>query len=162
MNNYELQTSKERLIKQISEGNLTSEDIMILILERQKQTNEDVEMLKRDVNDIKESTPIHASLNNHLAKLRRKRVIEMMGGGNSKSYRHRFPEGGRYATMSGKVFAEAGRDFNSHFGIGFYGELPHNKYEEAKKYWANWEPSTNTKLEIRNINNQLELLDDVK
>lgn len=151
-------TNESEELVNIHSGEMTKEDIMIHILETQKKTKEDVKHLREDVNEIKANTPIHPSLNNHLTKLRRKRVIESMGGKNSKAYNHVYPDGDKYKRLSSKVFAEAGRDFNSNFNIITYAELPQPKYEEAKEYWESWEPSHNTKLEIKQINNQMELL----
>lgn len=153
MNKNELMDRPEELDLELSK-----EDILIEILKTQKTTNENVKVLRKDVDDIKEKTPIHPSLNNLLTKLRRRRVVDMLGGKSSKAYNYVYPEGSSYKRLSGKVFSEAGRDFNSHFGLASYAELPHPRYEEAKEYWENWEPSHNTKLEIKSINNQLELL----
>lgn len=153
MNKNEVITGREEESQELSR-----EDILIEVLQLQKRTNENVRTLRKDVDDIKKNTPIHPSLNNLLTKLRRRRVVSMLGGKESKAYTHVYPEGSSYKRLSNKVFAEAGRDFNSHFGLSTYAELPQPKYEEAKEYWENWEPSHNTKLEIKRINDQLELL----
>lgn len=140
-----------------TDTDITKEDILIDILKNQKVTNKEVKTLRQDVDDIKDNAPVHPSLNNHLTKARNKRVIEAMGGKDSKAYNHVYPQGSEYKKLSNKVFAEAGRDFKSQFDLATYAELPQSKYEEAKEYWESWEPSHNTKLEIKRINNQLEL-----
>lgn len=57
--------------------------------------------------------------------------------------------------FSRKVFWEAGKDFKEHFKIGRYDMLPRKDEEEAFAYWSTWEPSTNTKMKIRQLNSQL-------
>lgn len=122
----------------------------------EKTTNE----LDERVTKIEDETPVSPSTSFDLTRKRRSRVISWLGGKESQAYTYRYKpsEKDYYKTLAGKTFAEMERDFKDYFRINNYGDLPKKSREEAEAYIANWEPSTNTKIEIKNINNQLELL----
>lgn len=50
------------------------------------------------------------------------------------------------------VFRQAEIDFKDHFNISRYDLLPKKFAEAALAYWMTWEPSTNTKMKIMELN----------
>lgn len=69
-------------------------------------------------------------------------VIEVLGGKNSNAY----------SEIGKKVFAECNRDVKSYFGVNARNNIPKLRYEEAAKYIKGWQPCTNTKMQIRDCN----------
>lgn len=69
-------------------------------------------------------------------------VIEALGGKNSNAY----------SEIGKKVFAECNRDVKSYFGVNARNNIPKLRYEEAVKYIKGWQPCTNTKIQIRDCN----------
>lgn len=60
-----------------------------------------------------------------------------------------------YKCVSKKVFSECNRDIQDYFNVNSRNNIPKLKLEEAINYIENWEPSTNTKMLIRNYNSQM-------
>ncbi|MGI0385775.1 ORF6C domain-containing protein, partial [Streptococcus pneumoniae] len=50
------------------------------------------------------------------------------------------------------VFRQAEIDFKDHFNISRYDLLPKKHADAALAYWMTWEPSTNTKMKIMELN----------
>lgn len=69
-------------------------------------------------------------------------IIEVIGGKNSNAY----------SEIGKKVFAECNRDVKSYFGVNARNNIPKLRYEEAVKYIKGWQPCTNTKMQIRDCN----------
>lgn len=145
-------------------GQLTTEDFLINVLETQKEEKEKVKNLliknedhERRIKELEYEVPINGVFNNYLTRLRRERIVHILGGKESKAYKFEYPEGSQYKTLTNKVFAEAGRRFKSHFNIAFYGELRQHQYESAVKYWGEYEPSDSIMKEIYQLNHQITL-----
>lgn len=76
------------------------------------------------------------------------KVYFWLGGSDSNAYK----EIGR------KVFSELWHDFKDHFGkLRSYSDLPMSQLQEGYAYINNWQPSTNTKMAISDLNAQIEL-----
>lgn len=131
---------------------------------RFKSLEKTTEQLDERVTKIEENAPVSPAVNNYLTKERRKKVIECLGGRGSKAYKHvyRPEEKEHYKGLANKTFAEMERDFKDYFHIVTYADLSKANREKAEDYIAGWSPSNNTKLEIKNINNQLHLLEGQK
>ena len=69
-------------------------------------------------------------------------VIEALDGKKSNAY----------SEIGKKVFAECNRDVKSYFGVNARNNIPKLRYEEAVKYIKGWQPCTNTKMQIRDCN----------
>lgn len=111
-----------------------------------------------DIQEIKDTSYLHPAIINIMTKSRRKRVIECMGGKDSKAYRHVEIDGnGVKHRLSSVVFREIEVDFKSEFDLRSYAELPRSKRDEATRYIQEWEPCTNTKRKTNNLNNQPDL-----
>lgn len=147
----------------VNVNNLTPEQMEALQNEmntrRFKNLEETTNELDERVSKIEDNAPVTPAVSNFLTRMRRARVIKWLGGKGSKAYKHsyRAEEKEHYKKLSNKVFAEMERDFKDYFKINVYADLPRKVREEAENYIREWEPNNNTKLEIRNINNQLEL-----
>ena len=113
---------------------------------------------QNDIKQIQDTAYVHPAIANMITKKRRKRVIDCMGGAKSKAYNFSEVDStGKKHRFSSEVFREMELDFKSEFGLNSYAELPKSKKQDALEYIAMWEPCTNTKRRINQLNNQLEL-----
>ena len=94
--------------------------------------------------DLKSEQPIHPSYAQSLLKKRKARVVACLGGIDSPAYADK--------TFAQSVFRQAEIDFKDHFNISRYDLLPKKFAEAALAYWMTWEPSTNTKMKIMEMN----------
>lgn len=139
---------KNELLESVT--NVTQEDILIQVLENQKQLKQQQKSLESDVDYLKNEQPVNPSVCLDLERIRKKKVIDILGGKDSPAYRD-----SRFARS---VFAQAARDFKDHFRIPRYDLLKRKDELNAYEYWRNWEPNTNTKFDIKARNKQLEIL----
>lgn len=135
------------VMERVVRAPMSMEDIMISTLETQKQLKIEVSDIKDDVHQLKEEQPIAPYPLLKMDTARKRKVIEVLGGKKSNAYRQ----------MSKRVFSEAGRDFKEFFGIPRYDMLPKKHAEQGLDYWNDWEPCTNTKMEIKEFNSQIAL-----
>lgn len=111
-----------------------------------------------DIQEIKDTSYLHPAIIAKMAKSRRQRVIDCMGGKESKAYKFiEIDESGTKHRFASQVFREMELDFKDEFGLRSYAELPRIKRDEAVQYISEWEPSTNTKRKINQLNNQVAL-----
>lgn len=75
------------------------------------------------------------------------RVMNWLEGKHSNAYK----------CVSKKVFSECNRDIQDYFNVNSRNNIPKLKFEEAINYIENWEPSTNTKMLIRDYNSQMNI-----
>lgn len=126
------------------------------ILRQLELINDQTESNSIEIQKIKDDTPIHPAINSKLTKLRKKKVMQFIGGSKSKAYNYvEIDEEGTRHRFSQQVFKEIEVDFKEAFNISSYAELPKAKLQDAIDYIESWEPSTNTKRKINLINNQL-------
>lgn len=137
-------------IMQVNQNELTQEDILIQVLQTQKELKQNQETLAIDVDYLKNEQPVNPSVCLALEKLRKKKVVALLGGKDSQAYRDR--------NFSQSVFAQAAKDFKDYFRIPRYDLLKRKDEEQAFDYWNSWEPSANTKLEIKARNGQMSLV----
>lgn len=114
----------------------------------QTQTLEKVVKLEKKVDYLENTQPVNPSVTLTLETKRKRRVMHWLGGKESQAYKE----------ISRQVFAEAGRDFKVKFNINRFDMLQRKDEITALLYWDHWEPSTNTKLEIQQLNNQMTLI----
>lgn len=72
-------------------------------------------------------------------------VIDALGGKESNAYKE----------IGKKVFAECNRDLKHYFNVNARNNVPKKKFDEAVQYVKNWQPCTNTRIMIRDCNNQM-------
>lgn len=121
-----------------------SDEAFIALFTGQKQLKAKQLELAQDVDYLKNEQPIHPSFAQALLKKRRARVVAMLGGLDSPAYADK--------TFAQSVFRQAEVDFKDHFNINRYDMLPKKFAEAALSYWMTWEPSTNTKMKILEMN----------
>lgn len=126
-----------------------NEEAFISLFSGQKALKEQQKQLKEDVDYLKSEQPIHPSTAQALLKKRKSRVVMWLGGMDSPAY------GDKVFAQS--VFREAEMDFKAHFNVSRYDMLPKKFEDAALSYWMTWEPSTNTKMKIADLNRSSQL-----
>ena len=120
------------------------EDAFIALFTGQKELRKQQVTMLEDIDYLKNEQPIHPSYAQSLLKKRKARVVACLGGIDSPAYADK--------TFAQSVFRQAEIDFKDHFNISRYDLLPKKFAEAASKYWMTWEPSTNTKMKIMDLN----------
>lgn len=120
------------------------EDAFIALFTGQKKLREQQTSMLEDIDYLKSEQPIHPSYAQSLLKKRKARVVACLGGIDSPAYADK--------TFAQSVFRQAEIDFKDHFNISRYDLLPKKFAEAALAYWMTWEPSTNTKMKIMELN----------
>lgn len=133
----------------MTQTELTVEDTMIHALQELKKLKEGQYVLSADVDYLKNEQPVNPSICLALEKLRKQKVVSLLGGKDSQAYRDRH--------FAQSVFSQAAKDFKDYFRIPRYDLLKRKDEERAFDYWNNWQPSANTKLEIKARNAQMSL-----
>ncbi|HFI0853306.1 TPA: ORF6C domain-containing protein [Streptococcus suis] len=121
-----------------------SDEAFIALFTGQKKLKEQQMALAQDVDYLKNEQPIHPSFAQALLKKRKARVVACLGGMDSPAYADKL--------FAQSVFRQAEVDFKDHFNINRYDMLPKKFAEAALSYWMTWEPSTNTKMKILEMN----------
>ena len=132
------------------QNQLTTEDVMIHTLQELKKLKESQSVLSADVDYLKNEQPVNPSICLALEKMRKKKVVELLGGKDSQAYKDR--------KFAQSVFSQAAKDFKEYFRIPRYDLLKRKDEEQAFDYWDSWQPSANTKLEIKARNSQMSLV----
>lgn len=126
-----------------------SDEAFIALFQGQKKLKQQQQELAQDVDYLKNEQPIHPSFAQALLKKRKSRVVMWLGGMDSPAY------GDKVFAQS--VFREAEMDFKAHFNVSRYDMLPKKFEDAALSYWMTWEPSTNTKMKIADLNQSSQL-----
>ncbi|OAF78912.1 antirepressor [Streptococcus pyogenes] len=126
-----------------------SDEAFIALFQGQKKLKQQQQELAQDVDYLKNEQPIHPSFAQALLKKRKSRVVMWLGGIDSPAY------GDKVFAQS--VFREAEMDFKAHFNVSGYDMLPKKFEDAALSYWMTWEPSTNTKMKIADLNRSSQL-----
>lgn len=112
------------------------------------ETNKRVDELSNQFTELKNEFGLPSKVAGKLKSHGAHKVYEHLGGSESNAYK----EIGR------KVFSEMWHDFKEHFGgLRSYYDLPLSQLQEGYAYINNWQPSTNTKMTISDLNAQIEL-----
>ncbi len=82
-----------------------------------------------------------------LEKLVNCTVVTALGGKESNAYKE----------IGKKVFAECNRDIKDRFNVNSRNNIPKLKFEEACTYIKKWQPCTNTKISIDDVNAQINI-----
>ena len=120
------------------------EDAFIALFTGQKKLREQQATMLEDIDYLKSEQPIHPSYAQSLLKKRKARVVACLGGIDSPAYADK--------NFAQSVFRQAEIDFKDHFNISRYDLLPKKHADAALAYWMTWEPSTNTKMKIMELN----------
>ena len=120
------------------------EDAFIALFTGQKKLREQQTSMMEDIDYLKSEQPIHPSYAQSLLKKRKARVVACLCGIDSPAYADKI--------FAQSVFRQAEIDFKDHFNISRYDLLPKKHADAALAYWMTWEPSTNTKMKIMELN----------
>ncbi|RST59683.1 hypothetical protein D5F11_011305 [Siminovitchia terrae] len=103
-----------------------------------------IEVVEGRVDSLEDNMRINGAQEQKINSKGRGKVVECLGGKKSKAYQN----------ISKKVFSQFWKEFQRHFEIPRYGELPKVRYQEALQFIDEWSPDTSTRLEIKNLNEQ--------
>lgn len=106
----------------------------------------DEKIMKMDerVTDLENNTTIDYGQQQALGDIVNRVVVEVLGGKSSPAYRE----------ISKKVFAECNRDLKHYFNVNARNNVPKKRFDEAVEYVKNWKPCTNTRIDIRELNEE--------
>ena len=76
-------------------------------------------------------------------------VVEALGGKTAPAYIDHH--------VRGKLFSECNRDVQDWFRVNSVCNVPRKRYDEALDYIQRWKPSTNSAMQVQNINAQTSL-----
>lgn len=104
----------------------------------------DKKLVKMDerVTDLENNTTIDYGQQQVLGDVVNRVVIEALGGKCSPAYRE----------IGKKVFAECNRDLKHYFNVNARNNVPKKRFDEAVEYVKSWKPCTNTRIDIRELN----------
>ncbi|MCU6748065.1 ORF6C domain-containing protein [Faecalicatena acetigenes] len=104
----------------------------------------DKKLVKMDerVTDLENNTTIDYGQQQALGDIVNRVVIEALGGKGSQAYRE----------ISKKVFAECNRDLKHYFNVNARNNVPKKRFDEAVEYVKKWNPCTNTRINIQELN----------
>lgn len=128
--------------------NLT-EDAFIYLFQSQKEIKQEQAQMKSDITYLKEESPIAPEIKLVIEKERKAVVTKALGGYDSPAYKNR--------KLRSKVFNQASSDFKDQFKVPRYDMVKKRDIEQAQAYWKQWQPPTNLKIEIDNMNKQTTL-----
>lgn len=112
------------------------------LIEKTGDIEEDVKMLKGEMRlSSRDERKLDSSIN--------KRVVEALGGKKSQAYRD--------ASLRQTVFAQFWKEYKNYFGIVLKGDLPRVKLQEANVFIREWTPSTENRMAIHQLNDQIEM-----
>lgn len=124
----------------------TNKEMLKVLFNQEEQ----IEAITTDVNMLKGSMRISGTQQFNIQDAGKKKALSCIGGVDCASY----------PKMNRKVFAQLWRDFKRYFKLPRYSELPKKDYERGLEFINAWQPDTATRLEIEELNSQVNL--DIK
>lgn len=128
---------------------VTPEQSLAMLFRSQADLLEDTEVIKEDVKMLKGEMRLSSRDERKLDSSINKRVVETLGGKKSQAYRD--------ASLRQTVFAQFWKEYKNYFGIVLKGDLPRVKLQEANVFIREWTPSTENRMAIHQLNDQIEL-----
>ena len=128
---------------------VTPEQSLAMLFRSQADLLEDTEVIKEDVKMLKGEMRLSSRDERKLDSSINKRVVEALGGKKSQAYRD--------ASLRQTVFAQFWKEYKNYFGIVLKGDLPRVKLQEANVFIREWTPSTENRMAIHQLNDQIEL-----
>ncbi|HFQ5269388.1 TPA: ORF6C domain-containing protein [Streptococcus pyogenes] len=126
---------------------LSPEDAFIQLFQTQKEIKAEQAEMRDDIVYLKDEQPVNPSINQDLTKERNKAVVKCLGGYDAPAYSD--------SKLRQKVFCQAAKDFKELFKIPRYDLLKKKDIDRAYDYWKQWQPQTNLRLEIEQVNKQV-------
>lgn len=128
---------------------VSPEDAFIQLFQTQKEIKKEQAVMRDDIVYLKEEQPVNPSINQDLTKERNKAVVKCLGCYDAPAYSD--------SKLRQKVFCQAAKDFKELFKIPRYDLLKKKDIDRAYDYWKQWQPQTNLRLEIEQVNKQVVL-----
>lgn len=98
--------------------------------------------VEQRVENLENCMTIDYEQQNELRLLGNKVAVKILGGYESPAYKE----------MGKKIFYRLWKDYKIYFKVNSYRNTPRIKYSEAQEYILNWQPDTNTRITIKNLN----------
>ena len=133
-------------MEQVIQRNLPS-DPLELALTAALETRKEVAEMREDVDFLKDNMRISRKEQKDLFDLGKSRVMNALGGYNSVAYGDK--------SLRTKLFRRMWTEFNNHFGITSYNDIPKIAINEGLRFLSIWEAPASLKLEIAAYNRQL-------
>lgn len=115
--------------------------MLALQYEALKQVDSKQNVFEKRLDDFEDAQEIRSWEQQELLTLRRNRVFGILGGKYSRSYKE----------LSSEVFQAISKDFKRQFNVPRYNALPRKRFDDAKKFFNNWEPNNLLELAIRGV-----------
>lgn len=125
----------------------TQAEIIAAIAQYNVVQEQQYKALDGRVDSLEDTMRIDGSQEKRINRKGKGKVMKCLGGGKSKAYQ----EIGR------KAFSLFWGEFNKHFEIPRYGELPRIRFGEGFDFIDEWSPDTSMRLEIKTLNGQQQL-----
>lgn len=98
--------------------------------------------VEQRVENLENCMTIDYEQQNELRLLGNKVAVKILGGYESPAYKE----------IGKKIFYRLWKDYKIYFKVNSYRNTPRIKYSEAQEYILNWQPDTNTRITIKNLN----------
>lgn len=125
---------------------MSQEDIMIATLENQKEIKQRLNNVTSDVEGLKKEIDLSRLQKAKLSQLVKKNVMAAIGGKKSNAYQ-----------LYRVAVSEHWREIKNYFEVASYEEIPKLRFEEAMEIADMWNPSMELAIEIKRLNNQIEM-----
>jgi hypothetical protein len=119
---------------------------IFMVDKKQQELEKGQEVLIEKITNLESKMTINYELAENNRSEVSSKAISSLGGYNSQAYKK----------LSKKAYSALHRDLRGYFKVNSYKNLSVKRYEEAINYIQGWTPGTNLRLEIREINNQIE------
>lgn len=125
---------------------MSQEDIMIATLETQKEIKKRLNNVTNDVESLKKEIDLSRLQKAKLSQLVKKNVMAAIGGKKSNAYQ-----------LYRVAVSEHWREIKNYFEVASYEEIPKLRFDEAMEIADMWNPSMELAVEIKRLNNQIEM-----
>jgi hypothetical protein len=119
---------------------------IFLVDKKQQELEKGQEVLTEKVTNLENKMTINYELAENIRSEVSAKAVSSLGGYNSPAYKK----------LSKKAYSALHRDLRGYFKVNSYKNLSVKRYEEAIYYIQGWTPGTNLRLEIKEMNNQIE------
>lgn len=140
-------------------------DMRTAIKDSQEKLPSEIQLLQRTINVVADQEKELNQVKDDISYLKRdfglpedkaedlksavgRQTLNALGGVESNANRN--------ASIRGKTYSALYRELNHYFHVTRYRKIPAESFDTAMKYVNNWIPSTNLRLEIQEINSQLD------
>jgi len=119
---------------------------IFMVDKKQQELKKGQEVLTEKVTNLENKMTINYELAENIRSEISAKAVHSLGGYNSLAYKK----------LSKKAYSALHRDLKGYFKVNSYKNLSVKRYEEAINYIQGWTPGTNLRLEIKEINDQIE------